>query len=91
MTDEELKQEVDKVLEAEFGIELKVNDPVSFRRRFYSLRVNAKAAGDNALDSIMCRIMSSEIIHLVHKGARDATRGLGKSNDTPDEGIEGEH
>lgn len=86
MDNEELKQEIDRVFTAEFGIELKVNDPVSFRRRFYALRVAMKAEGDNSLDEIMCRIMAPKVIHLVHKGKRDGTRGLRESNASTDNG-----
>ena len=76
MTNEELKQEITRVFETEYGIELKVNDPVSFRRRFYALRVAMKSEGDNSLDEIMCRIMAKDVIHLVHKGKRDGERRL---------------
>ncbi len=99
MQNPELRRLVDRVHDAEHGIEIEVEHFEHFVRRFYRLRLYARSQGDLKLDGIICRKMDNTTVHLVHKeteatrrkkGTYYGQRRLGEGHDPIDNGSEGE-
>ena len=76
MTAVELAAILKEALAAEFGVEVKTDNPAAFQRSFYSFRKLAKEDDNMIYNNITCRIMSDSIIHLVNRGDQHGKAGL---------------